>query len=282
MADLYRSIYELAAFVTDGARVCLPKQYPFALLRELVRQRKRGLRIVAAPTGNFGVDFLVAAGVVASVEAGAVQLGEYGSPLNFNRAWEDGAVEFVETSCPVIEAALRAGAAGVSFTPVPGLIGTSIVDDRPDFKVVSDPYADGYDVVLAPAIAPDFALIHGLRADRHGNVVCSIYNDERLISSASTTVLAIVESVEDNVTDRIAGDEQVIPSIYFDGIAVAPLGAHPLGAHGLYDADAVALRAYVQAAKSASTMREYIDRVVIGAEDEADYRRRSAEELANV
>src|SRR5699024_1712173 len=135
---------------------------------------------------------------VRSVETGAVQLGEYGSARNFNRAWENGAVRFLETSCPVIEAALRAGAAGLTFTPVPGLIGSDILADRADFKVISDPYAPEFDIVLAPAIAPDFALIHGLRADQRGNVVCSIYNDERLISSASTTVLAIVESVEDD------------------------------------------------------------------------------------
>jgi len=282
VAELFRTLPELAAFVPDGARICLPKQYPFALLRELVRQGRRDLDVIAAPTGNFGIDFLVAAGAVRSVEAGAVQLGEYGLATNFNRAWEEGSVRFIETSCPVIEGALRAGAAGVTFTPVPGLIGSDILVDRPDFLMIPDPFAPDFDIVLAPALAPDFALIHGLRADRRGNVVCSIHNDERLISSASTTVLATVESIEDDVTSCIAGDQQVIPSIYFDAISVVPEGAHPQGLHGLYEADAGALRAYVRAARTPESMRAYIDRVVLQAESEPDYRRRADEEASDV
>lgn len=275
MADLYRSVAELAAMVPDGARVCMPKHYPFALLRELVRQGRRDLDIVAAPTGNFGVDFLVAAGVVRSIEAGALQLGEYGMARNVDRAWRSGAVRLIETSCPVIEAALRAGAAGITFTPVPGLIGSDILRDREDFRVIADPFAPEHDVVLAPAIAPDVALIHGLRADPHGNVVCSTHNDERLISSASTTVLAVVESVEDDVYSHITGEEQVIPSIYFDGIAVSPLSAHPQGAYGMYEPDRVAIERYVEASRSAESMERYLNRVVRAAADEADYRERA-------
>lgn len=282
MAELYRPLPQLVELVPDGARVCLPKQYPFALLREVVRQGRRDLDIVAAPTGNFGVDFLVAAGVVRSVEAGAIHLNEYGLARNFNRAWEAGEVTFIESTCPVIEMGLHAGSAGLTFTPVPGLIGSDILRDRPDFLVVPDPFEPAADVVLAPAIAPDLALVHGLRADPHGNVVCSIYNDERLVAQAASVVLATVEEVREDALASLAADEQVIPSIYFDAIAVAPRGAHPLGAEGLYDPDHAALRAYVNASASAERMREYVDRVVLGAEDEADYRRRAVEELSHV
>lgn len=282
MAELYRPLTTLAELVPDGARICLPKQYPFALLRELVRQGRRELDIVAAPTGNFGVDFLVAAGAVRSVESGAIHLNEYGLALNFNRAWEAGEVEFIESSCPIIEMALHAGSAGLSFTPVPGLIGSDILRDRPDFLVVPDPFDPAVDVVLAPAIAPDVALVHGLRADAHGNVVCSIYNDERLIAQAATIVLATVEEVREDALSALAADEQVIPSIYFDAIAVAPMGAHPLGAGTLYDADRAALRTYVHAAGAAQTMREYVDHVVLDAEDEAEYRRRAVQEVSHV
>lgn len=282
MAELYRPLPQLVDLVPDGARVCLPKQYPFALLREIVRQGRRDLDIVAAPTGNFGVDFLVAAGVVRSVEAGAIHLNEYGLARNFNRAWEAREVTFIESTCPVIEMGLHAGSAGLTFTPVPGLIGSDILRDRPDFLVVPDPFEPDADIVLAPAIAPDLALVHGLRADPHGNVVCSIYNDERLVAQAASVVLATVEEVREDALASLAADEQVIPSIYFDAIAVAPRGAHPLGAEGLYDADHAALRAYVNASASAETMREYVDRVVLGAVDEADYRRRAVEELSHV
>ena len=46
MAELFRPLPDLAASIVDGARVCLPKIYPFALLREIVRQGRRDLDIV--------------------------------------------------------------------------------------------------------------------------------------------------------------------------------------------------------------------------------------------
>lgn len=112
--------------------------------------------------------------------------------------------------------ALQAGASGVSFGPVPGLLGSDLLRRRPDFRVVDDPYRPGEHVVLVPAITPEFALLHGRRADLDGNVVIGTEYDDRLVAQASRRVVYSVEEVRADATDCLAGNEQVVPAACVD------------------------------------------------------------------
>src|SRR5215470_15906703 len=94
--------------------------------------------------------------------------------------------------------ALQAGASGVSFSPVPGLLGSDLLTWRPEFRAVNDPYRPGEKVVLVPAIRPDFALLHGRRADTDGNVVIGTDYDDRLVAQASSHVIYSVGAVFDS------------------------------------------------------------------------------------
>ncbi len=116
--------------------------------------------------------------------------------------------------------ALQAGASGVSFTPVPGLLGSDLLAWRPDFRVVDDPYRPGERVVLVPAIKPDFALLHGRRADLEGNVVIGTGFDDRLVAQASSHVIYSVEAVHEAATGSLAADEQVIPAAFVDALVL--------------------------------------------------------------
>ena len=116
--------------------------------------------------------------------------------------------------------ALQAGASGVSFTPVPGLLGTDLLRRRPDFRVVDDPFRPGQRVVLVPAIAPDFALLRGRRADFEGNVVIGTDNDDRLLAQASRHVIVAVEEVRPDGSQSLRADEQVIPAAYLDAVVL--------------------------------------------------------------
>lgn len=118
--------------------------------------------------------------------------------------------------------ALQAGASGVAFTPVPGLIGSDLLRIRPDFRVIDDPYRPGETVVLVPAIAPDFALVHGRRADPEGNVVIGTGKDDRLLVQAARRVIVSVEQVSPEATMALAPDEQLIPAAYVERLVVAP------------------------------------------------------------
>src|SRR6266487_2108747 len=108
--------------------------------------------------------------------------------------------------------ALQAGASGVSFSPVPGLLGSDLLQRRPDFRVVDDPYRPGTRIVLVPALRPEFALLHGRRADPDGNVVIGTEYDDRLVAQAARHVVYSVAALREDATGALAGDEQVIPA----------------------------------------------------------------------
>lgn len=63
---------------------------PVALLRELIRGGARELRVVASSTGGFGIDLLIGAGCVRSVEFAQIVLNEFGPAPNFRRLAEQG------------------------------------------------------------------------------------------------------------------------------------------------------------------------------------------------
>jgi glutaconate CoA-transferase subunit A len=121
--------------------------------------------------------------------------------------------------------ALQAGASGVAFTPVPGLLGSDLLRVRPDFKVVDDPYRPGQQVVLVPAITPDFALVQALRADPEGNVVLSTRKDDRLLVQAARHVIVEVDAISPRATRSLLPDEQLVPAAYVDTVVLAPTGA---------------------------------------------------------
>src|SRR5437588_501460 len=114
---------------------------------------------------------------------------------------------------------------GEAAAPVPGVFGSDLLGERTDWKVIEDPYGDGSKVVLVPAVAPEFSIVHGLRADEEGNLVTTIEFDDRLLVQASRHVIATVEECSPEATKSLAPDEQLIPAAYLDAIAVAPGGS---------------------------------------------------------
>jgi glutaconate CoA-transferase subunit A len=118
--------------------------------------------------------------------------------------------------------ALQAGASGIAWTPVPGLLGSDLLRVRPDFRAIDDPLEPGRRVVLVPALTPEFALLQGRRADPRGNVVIGTAFDDRLLAQAARTVIGCVAEVREGAADRLHGDEQVLPAAYVDVLTVAP------------------------------------------------------------
>jgi glutaconate CoA-transferase subunit A len=244
----------LAAAIPDGAQLAIPND-PFgvamAATRELVRRRARDLRIVCVPTSGIQADVLIGAGCVAAIETSAVSIGEYGTAPRFAAAARDGSVQILDATCPAIHAGLQAGAKGLPFIPLRGLLGSDILAHRPDWKVVDNPFVAGDPVVVLPAIRPDVALFHAPRADRRGNVFVGRSRDLVTIAQASRASLVTVEEIVDDDlledAERAAG---VIPALYVDRIAVAHRGAWPLALPGRYAADGAALGRYAQAART--------------------------------
>jgi glutaconate CoA-transferase subunit A len=244
----------LAATIPDGAKLGIPSA-PFgaamAATRELVRRRAKNLHLVCVPTSSIQADVLIGAGCVAAIETSAVSIGEYGTGPRFAAAARDGSVRIRDATCPAIHAGVQAGMKGLPFVPLRGLLGTDILANRPDWKVVDNPFAPGDPVVVLPAIRPDAALFHAPRADRFGNVFIGRSRDLVNLAQASRASFVTVEEiVDDDLLDDPDRAGAVIPALYVDRIAVAPRGAWPLALPGRYGPDDAALGRYAQAART--------------------------------
>ena len=89
MRDKLTTLEQAAAAVKSGAQLVMSanlQRAPMALLRQLVRQRTRDLRVVGVVGGDINIDFLVGAGAVKVVDTCSVTLGEFArSGPNFVR-----------------------------------------------------------------------------------------------------------------------------------------------------------------------------------------------------
>jgi acyl CoA:acetate/3-ketoacid CoA transferase alpha subunit len=73
-----------------------------------------------------------------------------------------------------------------------------------------------------PAIAPEFALLHGRRADPDGNVVIGTEYDDRLVAQAARHVVFSVEEQREDATRTPAAGEQVVPAACVDALVIVP------------------------------------------------------------
>ena len=256
---------ELAAAIPDGASIAIPPDYSgcaMAAVKELIRQGRRNLRLIGVPSGGVQADWLIGAGCVASVEAAAMTLGEQGIPPRFVAALKAGRIAMKDATCPVIHAGLQAAEKGIPFMPLRGILGSDLLANRPDWKVVDNPFAEvgaRDPIVLLPAIKPDVALFHARAADRDGNVFIGVRRELMLMAHAARRTLVTVERIEDR--DFLRDDTYAagtIPSLYVTSIAVVPDGARPVGLSGEYAADVDQLSVYAKAAQTEEGFQSWL------------------------
>lgn len=167
----------------------------------------------------------------------------------------------------------QAGAIGSPFLAVRGLYGSDIMKNRPDFKVIENPYNAGEQVVIAPAIVPDVALYHGVIADREGNVMTSKQRrDDLLVAQAARKVIVTVEEVsEEPVSEATRLGWNFIPAVYVKAVVHVPKGSHPAGCGELYPMDKEHIVEYIQAAQSDEGFRAYLDKYVFSVKGHQAY-----------
>lgn len=89
MRQKVKTLSEAAALVPNGALVGLMRSKvdgsPMAFVRELIRQRKQGLRAASRGSG-LAVDMLIGAGVCVELESCSMDLDKYGPAPHFQRA----------------------------------------------------------------------------------------------------------------------------------------------------------------------------------------------------
>ena len=259
---------ELATHIPSGCLLAVPPDYSgvaMAATRALIQHKPQGLRVLCVPVGSIQVDQLIGAGMVDSVEAAAVTLGEFGLAPRFIAAVQNGSLIVKDTTCPAVHAMLQATEKGVPFMPLRGLLGTDILAHRDDWKVLNNPFAERPDpLVLLPAVQPDVALFHAPMADSEGNVWIGRRRELVTMAHAAKTTLVTVERI---VEGCFFDDQQlaagVLPGLYVSHIALAPRGAWPLGLGDEYAPDAEHLAAYARLARSDDGFADYLARYVL-------------------
>jgi glutaconate CoA-transferase, subunit A len=273
--DKLVSLEEAAGHVADGDVVALggalSYREPMALVRELVRARRRDLHLVGSAHG-IDVDLLVGAGAVRVLEESYVGYEQdFGLAPAYRREAESGGLVLRETCCYTLLQQLRAAEYGIPFMPVRGILGTGIRDLHPEYGEIRCPFT-GQRLVAVPALAPDVALIHGLLADRRGNVHLArpLVLDERF-TFASRKVIVTVERVAS--PSEVAEAGVVLPYFAVTAVVEAPYGAHPTSCYPHYTYDRAHLGEWVKAAGTDEGVHQYLDRYVLGPGGEEGYRR---------
>ena len=102
MRDKLTTLEQAATAVKTGAQVVMSaniNRAPMALLRQVVRQGTRELRVVGVVGGEINIDFLVGAGAVRAVDTCSVTLGEFArSGPNFVRYVTEGRVRALDNT----------------------------------------------------------------------------------------------------------------------------------------------------------------------------------------
>jgi len=258
----------LAARIADGAKVALPPDYSgcaMAAVRALIRRGARDLHLVGVPSVGFQGDMLIGAGCVATLEAAAITIGEFGPAPRFVAAVKAGTLRVIDGTCPAIHAGLQAAEKGIPFMPVRGIVGSDLLAHRDDWTVGSDPFDPaGGPLVLVKAIKPDVTLIHAPLADRHGNVWVGVRREMMVMAHAAATTLVTYEALYDG--DLLADAKLAagtIPALYIGALARAENGAWPVGLFGSYPADEAHLKMYADLAKTDDGFQRYLDTYVL-------------------
>ena len=172
----------IAEHVPDGASVALGLQMeqmiPFAAGHEIMRQKKRGLRLIG-PISDILFDQMIGAGCVEDVVAAWVGNVMMGSAYNFRHATEvenpgkpGEKLRVFNMTNFTLALALQAGAMGVPFLPTRTAMGSDVPKGNHFFYQIISPFEPKETLLAVRALVPDVAIVHLQRADKNGNAHC--------------------------------------------------------------------------------------------------------------
>jgi 3-oxoacid CoA-transferase subunit A len=230
VGDAVADIASGASIAVGGFGLC---GIPEALIGALFDQGASELRVVS---NNCGVDGW-GLGVLLGARRIARATGSYvGENKEFARQFLSGEIEVELVPQGTLSERLRAGGAGIPAFYTRGGVGTQVAEGglplryHPDGRVAkaSEPKEtrefDGVEFVLERAITCDFALVHAVRGDRHGNLVYdqSARNFNPLCAAAGRITIAEVEQLVE--PGEIDPNQVHTPGIFVQRIVHAP---HP-------------------------------------------------------
>jgi acyl CoA:acetate/3-ketoacid CoA transferase alpha subunit len=148
------------------------------------------------------------------------------------KAYLSGEVEFENWTMLTIPQRLLAGAMGWGFTPTRSVVGSSMeAENKESFTVISDPFDPGRKIGLMKELRPDIALVHGIAADRCGNLIMTYPLGPDVFGAWGSKNGVIVSAEKIVTTEYIRRHSHLvrIPSYMVKAVCEVPYGAHPGG-----------------------------------------------------
>jgi len=237
----YGSAAEAVADVADGASLAVGgfglSGNPTLLIEALLAQGTRDLSIVSNNCGvdDWGLGILLNARRIRKMTSSYV-----GENKEFERQFLSGELELELTPQGTLAEKLRAGGSGIAAFFTQTGVGTQVAEgglprlyDGTGGVAVASPAkevrsfgltGEPRDYVLEEAISTDFALVHALRGDRHGNLVFNkaARNFNPLAAMAGRVCIAQVEELVE--PGELDPDTVHLPGIYVHRIVEVGTG----------------------------------------------------------
>ncbi|MDR3073546.1 MAG: glutaconate CoA-transferase [Deltaproteobacteria bacterium] len=274
----------VSSFVRDGDCVAfggfVTNRRPYALVREIIRQKKRMLYIEGGPAGG-DVDMLIGAGCVAAISNSYIANSGYTAvSRRFREGVEQGTLLFEDYSLDVHTIAYHGAALGLPFVPVKLMLGSDLVNrwgisreerkkhpklPAEKFVILDDPFNPGSKVCCVPTPTIDVACIHVQMASPDGTcrLIGAPFQDVDIAQAARHTLVSCEELVS-NEEIRRHPERNTLPGLCVEAVVHAPYGAHPSQCFGHYDYDPAYYVEYDVASRSREAFNAYIEKWVDG------------------
>jgi glutaconate CoA-transferase subunit A len=203
-------------------------------------------------TSGLESDLLVGAGMVSRVRTCYFGLEIFGLAPMFTHYANRGEIEVIEETEASLALGLRATLGGIGFMPARAWIGTDLPKLRPDVRTITDPYTEEK-LMAFPAIKPDVAVIHAIKADREGNAI--IGNNKGIDEELTLAADKVILTTEEIVPQLERAD---LITQFIDAVVQAKNGASPTSCHPIYQIDGEALLEYIEQVSDPLSFAAYL------------------------
>lgn len=258
----------------------LEQMIPFAAGHEIIRQKKRELRLIG-PISDILFDQLIGAGCVKDVVAAWVGNVMMGSAYNFRHA-----IEVENPGTPgeklkvfnmtnfTIALGLQAGALGVPFLPTRTAMGSDVPKGNHFFYQIISPFEPKETLLAVRAIVPDVTIVHVQRADAEGNAHC--WGNFGVMIEAVRAAKKVIVCAEEIVPEEIIASDPnrtVIPGFLVSAVVECRYGAHPSPVQGSYKRDDAFFQQYHAETKTHLAFDVWAQKWIHGVADREGYAR---------
>jgi glutaconate CoA-transferase subunit A len=246
--------------VTSGCMLALggmtlyrrPMAFVKALVQHYTREKQPSNLTLLAFTASIESDLLVGAGLVSCVRTCYFGLEIFGLAPMFSYFANHGLVRVLEESEASLACGLRAQMAGLGFMPGRAWTGTDLPRLRPDVRTVRDPYS-GEELMAFPAIRPNVAVIHALRADLEGNAQIG---DNKAVDEDLALTSDVVIVTAEEIVPELSKADLVAPVV--NSVVLAQGGAYPTSCHPLYPMDGKKILSYTEQVGEPASFSRYL------------------------